>query len=77
MLKDDDELPTKRLWDMVPKRNLLRAITMLFVLVAIVFMQRESGKIVEALTVWLGGPPPQARPVEPPRVRMAPPEPHR
>lgn len=71
---DDDPIPRQKLLELVPRRSLLKALTLLLMLGAIVYFQRHAGRVAEHLgktmAPLLGGNSassgPTSRPASPP-----------
>lgn len=42
---ENDEIPRQRFFDLLPKRSIAKIVVLLGMLVAIVFLQRQSGSI--------------------------------
>ena len=71
--------PRDTLWALVPRRNLVSAVVLLLVLVAVIVLRHRAGALARAFGEALLGAPPATAPRtrEPPRVRLAPPVPPR
>ena len=46
---DDDPIPRQRLLELLPRRSLLKALTLLLMLGAIVYFQRHADRVAEHL----------------------------
>jgi hypothetical protein len=66
----------KTFLQLIPRRDITKVALLVVLLVVVVALQRRSGAIIRSLTRGLTQPPPaQVAPKEPPRVRLAPPQP--
>jgi hypothetical protein len=67
---------SKSLFELIPRRDLTKAVLLVVILVIVIALQRRSGSIVKNLTRDLSNPPTRVEPKGPPRVRLqAPPSP--
>jgi hypothetical protein len=70
---DEDLVPVKKsFFELLPRRNLVKAVLLLLILGVIIALKLRSGIIVQNLTETLNTLAPQ-RPATPPRVKLAPP----
>ena len=66
----------KSLVQLIPRRDVTLIVLLVVLLAVIVAVQQRSGSIAKALTDGLfPAPTPKTQPREPPRVRLAPPQP--
>lgn len=51
---DDDPIPRQKLLELLPRRSLLKALTLLLMLGAIVYFQRHAGRVAEHVSKTMG-----------------------
>jgi hypothetical protein len=51
---DDDPIPRQKLLELLPRRSLLKALTLLLMLGAIVYFQRHAGRVAEHVNKTMG-----------------------
>ena len=51
---EDDPIPRQRLLELLPRRSLLKAVTLLLMLGAIIYFQRHAGRMAEQLSKTMG-----------------------
>jgi len=71
----DDDLPRRSLWASLPKRNLGRAVVLLAILVAVVYLRDRTGAIAGCMANAFLAPPPAPPGERGVRVRLALPPP--
>ncbi len=71
----DDELPRRSLWASLPKRNLARAVALLAILVAVVYLRDRTGAIASCISNAFLAPMPASSAEHGVRVRLALPPP--
>jgi hypothetical protein len=73
-LRRAEAAASRSLFELIPRRDLIKVVLLLVFLVVVIALQRRSGAIIDNLTRGLSGPPPAStHSGEPPRVRLAPP----
>jgi hypothetical protein len=52
--RQDDPIPRQKLLELVPRRSLVKAVTLLLMLGAIVYFQQHAGRVAEHVNRTLG-----------------------